>query len=151
VTKRSVALLLMLMAMTLAGLSVVASAVGADNLQASQISAARVKGIWTVTKVSTDPHAAVAALLDDDPAYINATVTFSSDAMTWNSSKTNGKGNYDSCKGPTYSASPDDPGFYEIKCSGDSSDFHPTVKAFNRDTLILKWYDGGILTLTRKQ
>jgi hypothetical protein len=148
--KKFVALLTMMLAMTNVCVSNVSGVLAADNPQNKSLVASQIEGSWTVTKVRTDPSSAVAALLDDDPAYVNATVTFAPNAMTWNSSKTNGKGNYDSCKAPTYSASPDHPGFYAIQCSGDSSDFHPTVKAMNHDTLMLNWYDGGILTLMRK-
>jgi hypothetical protein len=149
--KRSATLPIILIAMALTGLGEVSRPLAADGPQDKQVVAARIEGVWTVTKVATDPNATVSALLDDDPAYIYATLTFSSDAITWISSKTNGKGNYDSCKAPTYSVLPDDLGFYAIKCTGDSSDFHPAIKAVNHDTLILKWYDGGILTMTRKR
>lgn len=147
--KKSVALPTMSLAIFLAGVCNVSGAIAAENPQNKSFSAAQVAGVWKITKVRTDPSAAVSALLDDDPSYVNATVTFSRDAMAWNSAKTNGKGNYDLCKSPTYSASPDHPGAYAITCSGDLSGFHSTVEVINHDTLILNWYDGGILTLTR--
>jgi hypothetical protein len=149
--KKFVALPVTLLALLLVGSGDVSSAIAAQTPQTKPFSAAQVAGVWKVTKVRTDPKSAVAALLDDDPSYVNATVAFSPDAMTWNSSKTNGKGNYDNCKAPTYAASSDTPGAYAITCSGDSSEFHPTVKPVSRDTLILNWYDGGILTLTRQR
>lgn len=96
----------------------------------------------------SDPTLKVAALLDDDPSYIGATITFKSDAMSWNKAESKGNGNYSNCEKPTYAVSSEEPGYYAIKC-GDSSDFDATVKAVNHDKLILNWFDGGILTLTR--
>jgi hypothetical protein len=148
--KRSVASLLVLLPISLTALSGAPILLAANSAQSTPAVAARVRGVWTVTKVSTDPSAKVAALLDNDPAYFGAMVTFTGDAITWDSSKTNGKGTYDTCKNPHYSISSDTPGFYAIKCSNDSSGFDTTIKSVNHDTLIMNWYDGGILTLMRK-
>jgi hypothetical protein len=147
--KKAVASFITALAIGLTSLSGLAAPLVTNSAQSVPATSARVRGIWTVTKVRTDPNLKVAALLDDDPAYMGAMVTFAADAITWNSGKTNGKGTYDSCKNPKYSMSSDNPGFYSVKCDGDSSGFEMTVKPVNHDTLILNWYDGGILTLTR--
>jgi hypothetical protein len=138
------------LAVGLAALSFAPWLLAGNSPQAATGIAAQVRGTWRVTKVTSDPALKVAALWDNDPAYLGAVLTFSNDAVSWNSAKTNGKGTYDNCKKPNYVASSDEPGYYTIKCGSDSSGFDTTIKAISHDTLILNWYDGGILTLTRK-
>lgn len=108
------------------------------------------RGVWIVTKVMPDPNLAVARLLNNDPKYFGASLTFTRDAVSWDSSKTDGNGSYYNCNKPAYVISTDTPGFYAVTCDSDSPAFNATVKAIDRDTMILNWYDGGILTLTRK-
>jgi hypothetical protein len=107
-------------------------------------------GKWTVTKVGTPPDAVVAALVDNDPSYMGAILSFSADAITWDASKTNKKGTYDNCSNPGYGPSRDGQGFYAIKCGNDVWGFGVTFKVVNQNTMLLKWYDNGILTLTRQ-
>jgi hypothetical protein len=147
--KKPVAVLIVSLAIGFALLGEGTTLLAANSVHSELATSARVRGAWTVTKVRTDPNLKVAALLDDDPAYMGAIVTFAGDAITWNSAKTNGKGTYDACKHPSYAMSADNPGFYAVKCDGDTSGFEMTVKPVNADTLIVNWYDGGILTLTR--
>jgi len=143
------AFLLVIIAIGLTSLSQAPGLLAAGSPHSVPATAARVRGVWKVTKVSIDPSATVSALLDNDPSYFGATVTFAGNAITWNTDHTNGKGTYDSCNKPNYSISPHTSGLYVVKCSNNASGIDATVKMVNYNTLILNWYDGGILTLTR--
>jgi len=107
-------------------------------------------GKWSVTKVGTSPEARVSALLDNDPSYMGAILSFSTAAITWDTRRTNKKGTYDNCSNPGYGPSRDGQGFYAIKCGNNVWGFGVTFKVVNQNRMLLKWYDDGILTLVRQ-
>ena len=104
-------------------------------------------GTWTITRVSTDPKAPVAALVDNDPSYFGATLTFTADAIRWDTSKTNGKGTYDGCDKPSYTKATS--AGRAVRCGSEAWGPNATLKSAGPRTFILQWYDGGILTLTK--
>lgn len=103
-------------------------------------------GTWTVSQVRNDPSMTVTALVDDDPAYFGATLTFSAGGVTWGTAQTNGEGTYDPCGAPRFTAAG---GAIAVACGGRPWGPGATLKPLSRDRLELTWYDGAILTLSR--
>ena len=133
-----------------AGIPALAHSTTASASHVLPVTRALAAGKWKVTKVEVSPEVRVAALGDNDPEYQGAVITINSDAIAWDVSATNKKGNYESCARPTYAPSTDQPGLTAIQCNGKPWGFGVTVKAVSKNTLVLDWYDDGILTLTRQ-
>ncbi len=108
------------------------------------------QGIWTVTAVRSDPDLMVSALLDDDPAYMGATLTVSSGAITWAKGRSSGAGTFGDCARPAFVQSSATPGSLDVTCGGAPWGPDASLRPLAHDRLELAWYDGGLLTLTRR-
>lgn len=104
-------------------------------------------GTWTVTKVRSDPSMTITALVDDDPAYIGATLTVAATRISWATGTSNGEGTFDDCAAPRFAASG---GAIAVTCAGVPwGPPDAVLTPLGPDRLELSWYVGGILTLTR--
>lgn len=111
---------------------------------AAQVSAL---GTWSVTGVEADRTMPVTAVGDGDPAYMGAELSVTPTRIVWNTGATNGEGTYDDCASPRLVAS--GPAI-SVMCGGEAWGPEATLTPLSADRLRLDWYDGGILTLTRK-
>jgi hypothetical protein len=105
------------------------------------------RGTWGVVAVRTDPALKVAALLDDDPSYMHASIVVTDDAIKWRHDKTNGSGNYEDCPSPTYKLQEGSTAVYTVACAGH--DWVGSFRMRGASHASLTWYDGGILSLVR--
>lgn len=121
-------------------------AAAAAAVSAAPASAASALGTWKVTKVEADPSMPVTAVADGDPAYLDATLTITSSAITW-SGKANGSGTYDDCARPRFR--PAEGGGLAVTCGGEAWGPEAVLQPLSANELKLPWYDGGILYLMR--
>ncbi len=106
--------------------------------------------LWEVTGVANAPDMAVTALVDDDPAYLGAVLTLSEAAIEWDTAATNGTGQYDVCLQPVFTGQSDGPDEVAVTCLGAPWGPGATLDVQAANRMVLDWYDGGRLTLTRR-
>ncbi len=107
-------------------------------------------GSWKVTAAGPSPDASVSALVKNDPSYMGAMMSVTTGTVSWDTSKTNQKGTYDTCTHPSFGPTRGAHGFYAITCDGKPWGFGASFRMVDQNTMLLKWYDGGVLTLTRQ-
>lgn len=121
---------------------------------------AMLEGSWRVDAVHVD-SSGVQAVVDNDPQYMGAVVTFSASNILWEkgTSQRSIDPATDNClKSPTLTpAGENDPeqgyqvaGGYNVMCGSDPWGPGAVVTLPVNDTLTLYWYDGAILSLKKR-
>lgn len=117
-------------------------------------------GIWRVSGVAVNSDG-MSTLVDDDPQFLGAVLEFSVDKIVW----LNGTParsivpEVDNCDAPpkVTSAGPDNPasnfqveGGFNVLCGDEDWGPGGVVQPVDADTMILRWYDNGLLRLLRQ-
>ena len=98
-------------------------------------------GDWKITAVNVAPGP-VQAVSKDDPALLGAVLSISPERMVWKPHK--GSTFTDACEAPQIG--PDD----VVGCAQGRFGPRDTKLTEGRGTIVIDWYDGAILTLTRQ-
>ncbi|NNS09616.1 hypothetical protein [Erwinia sp. JH02] len=139
---------------------IIACMLVSQPLMAAAPDYATLEGIWHVDAVHVD-STGIQAVMENDPQYMGAVVTFSSNKIMWSqgSAQRTIDPATDNClKRPTLtSADENDPedsyqvaGGYNVICGDEPWGPGAVVTAPVNDTLTLYWFDGAILVLKKE-